>query len=124
MAATKASTRAKKEADFTKKAGDEVDAQLARYRSMRDFEVTAEPAGGSAKKSTAKKTPAKKSAATKASPNAGLSALPFVIQKHAATRLHYDFRLGWHGVLKSWAVAKGPSYDVYSPLYPNYPSCS
>jgi bifunctional non-homologous end joining protein LigD len=68
-----------------------VDAQLKKYRSMRDFKVTAEPSG--AKKS------AQKSAA-----------LPFVIQKHAATRLHYDFRLGWDGVLKSWAVTKGPSY--------------
>ena len=58
---------------------------------MRDFGVTAEPRG---------KTAAK-----------GRSGLPFVIQKHAATRLHYDFRLGWNGVLKSWAVTKGPSYD-------------
>src|SRR4051812_2186450 len=74
-------------------AGDAVDEQLARYRSMRDFQVTAEPSGG-----------------TKSSKP---EALPFVIQKHAATRLHYDFRLGWNGVLKSWAVAKGPSYNVH-----------
>ncbi len=60
---------------------------------MRDFGVTAEPAGGHG------------SAVVK-------QWLPFVIQKHAATRLHYDFRLGWNGVLKSWAVAKGPSYNV------------
>lgn len=72
------------------KASKEVDRQLDRYRSMRDFSVTAEPSG-------------KSSTGTK-------STLPFVIQKHAATRLHYDFRLGWNGVLKSWAVAKGPSY--------------
>ena len=74
-------------------AGDAVDEQLARYRSMRDFKVTEEPSGGTAE--TAAET------------------LPFVIQKHAATRLHYDFRLGWDGVLKSWAVAKGPSYNVH-----------
>ncbi len=72
---------------------DAVDAQLKRYREMRDFSTTAEPRGAS-------KIPAPK------------EGLPFVIQKHAATRLHYDFRLGWHGVLKSWAVAKGPSYVV------------
>jgi bifunctional non-homologous end joining protein LigD len=74
-------------------ASDSVDEQLARYRSMRDFEVTAEPSGG-----------------RKASKPRPASALPFVIQKHAASHLHYDFRLGWNGVLKSWAVAKGPSY--------------
>lgn len=61
---------------------------------MRDFKMTAEPRGSSG-------TGKKKSA----------EALPFVIQKHAATRLHYDFRLGWRGVLKSWAVTKGPSYN-------------
>ncbi len=73
-------------------AADAVDAQLAKYRSMRHFDVTAEPSGG-ARDGTA-------------------MALTFCIQKHAATRLHYDFRLGWNGVLKSWAVAKGPSYNV------------
>jgi len=70
-----------------------VDRQLARYREMRDFGVTAEPRGGAG--------------AAKSSTN---TSLPFVVQKHAATRLHYDFRLGWRGVLKSWAVTKGPSY--------------
>ena len=72
--------------------GDIVDDQLARYRSMRDFNVTAEPAGA-AKDGTE-------------------ASLPFCIQKHAASHLHYDFRLGWNGVLKSWACAKGPSYVV------------
>ena len=71
-------------------AANAVDEQLARYRSMRDFHVTAEPSGGSSNKSG--------------------EGLPFCIQKHAASHLHYDFRLGWNGVLKSWACAKGPSY--------------
>ncbi len=61
---------------------------------MRDFKATAEPRG---------------SKRGRPSPD-GATALPFVVQKHAATRLHYDFRLGWNGVLKSWAVTKGPSY--------------
>ncbi|MDQ2832694.1 MAG: DNA ligase D, partial [Acidobacteriota bacterium] len=77
------------------KASAAVDEQLARYRSMRDFHVTAEPSG---------------KAETERAAKASGQGLPFVIQKHAASHLHYDFRLGWNGVLKSWAVAKGPSY--------------
>ncbi len=73
------------------KAAQTVARQLERYREMRDFSVTAEPRG---ERRSAPST----------------QTLPFVIQKHAATRLHYDFRLGWDGVLKSWAVTKGPSY--------------
>lgn len=75
-----------------------VDRQLERYRAMRDFAMTEEPSGASG---SAKKTEKKKD-----------EGLPFVVQKHAATRLHYDFRLGWRGVLKSWAVTRGPSYVV------------
>ncbi len=75
---------------------DAIDRQLERYRSMRNFSVTAEPSGDRSKKSS--------------KPQPRPAGLPFVIQKHAATRLHYDFRLGWNGVLKSWACAKGPSY--------------
>src|ERR1017187_4360294 len=82
-------------------ASNAVDRQLARYREMRDFKVTAEPSGEAS---------AKKSAAKKSSSVSRSQALPFVIQKHAASHLHYDFRLGWNGVLKSWAIAKGPSY--------------
>src|SRR5579863_2030639 len=81
--------RAKTHSDFA----GAVDRQLERYRSMRDFHVTAEPEGSSGGRSMTDS-----------------GTLPFVIQKHAATRLHYDFRLGWRGVLRSWAVTKGPSY--------------
>src|SRR5580698_4424010 len=84
---------AKKSSPKSSSASNVVDEQLAKYRSMRDFHVTAEPSGESSAKSKDK-----------------MAGLPFVIQKHAASHLHYDFRLGWNGVLKSWAVAKGPSY--------------
>jgi bifunctional non-homologous end joining protein LigD len=90
--ATKKSAAKKTPHKTRPSASDAVDEQLARYREMRDFKVTDEPSG--------------KSKSTKAK----ASGLPFVIQKHAASHLHYDFRLGWNGVLKSWAVAKGPSY--------------
>ncbi len=62
---------------------------LAEYNRKRDFKKTSEPAGGVVK-------------------DAGGM---FVVQKHAATRLHYDFRLEHDGVLMSWAVPQGPSLD-------------
>ena len=64
---------------------------LADYNRKRDFSKTAEPAG--------------KRAASRR------KALTFMVQKHDATRLHYDFRLELDGVLKSWAVTRGPSLD-------------
>src|SRR5271170_4897664 len=90
---------AKQRKSATKSPADAIDQQLERYRSMRDFSITAEPSGDL--HASDKKSPKKPSTP---------QGLPFVIQKHAATNLHYDFRLGWNGVLKSWACAKGPSY--------------
>ena len=85
-------TKKRSKPKTTSSAADAVAEQLERYRSMRDFKVTSEPSGGEKGKSLDKQE------------------LPFVVQKHAASHLHYDFRLGWNGVLKSWAIAKGPSY--------------
>jgi bifunctional non-homologous end joining protein LigD len=67
--------------------------KLAKYQSKRDFSKTAEPSG------TRNIAPSKR--------------LRFVIQKHAATRLHYDLRLELDGVFKSWAVTRGPSLDPH-----------
>ena len=63
---------------------------LKDYQSKRDFKQTSEPKG-------------------KSESSAGK--LKFVIQRHAASRLHYDFRLEMDGVLKSWAIPKGPSLN-------------
>ncbi|MDX1425871.1 MAG: DNA polymerase ligase N-terminal domain-containing protein, partial [Kiloniellales bacterium] len=73
------------------------------YQKKRDFSRTAEPAG---KKAAGKKAAGKKAAGKKA--HAGERPI-FVVQEHDATTLHYDFRLEVEGVLKSWAVPKGPS---------------
>ena len=62
---------------------------LSRYREKRDFTLTQEPQGRVEKNKK----------------------FSYLIQKHAATRLHYDLRLELDGVLKSWAVTKGPSLD-------------
>ncbi len=63
---------------------------LQTYRSKRDFSKTREPSGDQARKT---------------------SGHSYLIQKHAASRLHYDFRLELNGVLKSWAVTRGPSLN-------------
>src|SRR3954468_16370920 len=66
---------------------------LGEYRHKRRFDVTAEPKGRDVREPRRPKK------------------LAFVIQKHRATALHYDLRLEWKGVMLSWAVPKGPSFD-------------
>src|SRR5271154_3979570 len=70
---------------------------LRKYREKRSFGKTPEPAGGS--KPTQARVPVLRDHHDSGS---------FVVQRHSATRLHYDFRLEVDGVLKSWAVPKGP----------------
>ncbi|MCD4663550.1 DNA polymerase ligase N-terminal domain-containing protein, partial [Agrobacterium sp.] len=65
--------------------------KLSTYRQKRDFQKTQEPSGKTKLKASNRRR--------------------FVIQKHDATRLHYDLRLELDGVFKSWAVTKGPSLD-------------
>lgn len=69
------------------------DDKLSTYKGKRDFEKTREPSGAQATRSS--------------------NRLRFVIQKHDATRLHYDLRLELDGVFKSWAVTRGPSLDPH-----------
>ncbi len=85
----KKSTGAARSAKSAKEA-DGPETKLAEYRKKRDFSRTEEPAGGRVRAS---------------------QKLAFVIQKHAASHLHYDLRLELDGVMKSWAVPKGPSLD-------------
>jgi bifunctional non-homologous end joining protein LigD len=70
-----------------------ISSKLSHYQAKRDFSQTAEPSGKNIV--------------------ASAKVRRYIIQKHAATRLHYDFRLELDGVLKSWAVTKGPSIDPH-----------
>ena len=72
---------------------------LKDYKDKRDFKSSTEP-GGRKDKKTAASNKSKKD-----------NSLAFVVQKHYASHLHYDFRLEFKGILKSWAIPKGPTLD-------------
>ena len=74
-------------------------ADLTRYHAKRNFSVTPEPSGTEG--------------ADVGSADEHAGWCRFVVQKHWASSLHYDFRLEWKGTLKSWAVPKGPSLDTH-----------
>ncbi len=87
----KAIPKAEASPSSAKDVGAKRSAPLAAYNAKRDFALTREPAG--------------------TVPRARGATLHFVIQKHSASHLHFDFRLELDGVMKSWAVPKGPSLD-------------
>ena len=81
--------------------------KLEEYRRKRHFDRTPEPSGEPEETKRGRRLP---------KPKLGLEPVTefrdtFVVQKHSATRLHYDFRLAIDGTLKSWAVPKGPSLN-------------
>lgn len=87
---------------------------LQQYRSKRDFAKTSEPAGDdmpSGAQTTRKPGPAQTPQAARREGRETAPPPRFVVQKHWARRLHYDFRLEIDGTMKSWAVPKGPSLD-------------
>ena len=85
--------RAAPDAWPTRASAQQATSRLKRYAQKRNFRKTAEPSHQARRAATPGKT------------------LIFVVQKHAARRLHWDFRLEWQGTLRSWAVPKGPSLD-------------
>jgi bifunctional non-homologous end joining protein LigD len=84
---------------------------LEEYRRKRRFDVTPEPAPADRGSKAAKARPASTKRVKRGAQREAAKPLRFVVQKHAATRLHYDLRLEIAGVLRSWAVPKGPSLD-------------